>query len=204
MVLVRFADGTTDMLSPDTQVLPARGGWSGPVEAEGWGIHTVTLAQARRERGADLLFVWTRKAEQWLLARVETYEEQIARLEHVEHVEQFAACERPMLIAVDYDGTYSVDPEFFRVVVRAGTAVGHRFVMVTGRSDEGQWGVEVRRAVGGLMPIVFAADGWKREAALAAGYEVDVWVDDHPEYVAKQDPAVAARRDGYTAEQKRA
>ncbi len=105
-----------------------------------------------------------------------------------------------ILFGIDYDGTLSRDPEFFRLVVRAGLAAGHRFVLVTGRSDTGVWGTEVRRAVGDLMPIVFAADGWKREAAFAAGYKVDVWVDDHPEYVAKQDPAVAARRDGYTAE----
>ncbi len=107
-----------------------------------------------------------------------------------------------ILFGIDYDGTFSRDPEFFRFVVRAGLAAGHRFVLVTGRSDTGPWGTEVRRAVGDLMPIVFAADGWKREAALVAGYKVGVWVDDHPEYVAKQDPAVAARRDGYTAEQK--
>ena len=50
------------------------------------------------------------------------------------------------------------------------------------------------------MPIVFAADGWKRSAAEAAGYKVDVWIDDHPEYIDAQDPAKVTRRDGYTVE----
>ena len=105
-----------------------------------------------------------------------------------------------MLFAVDYDGTYSRDPDLFREWLVAGRRMGHTFVLVTGRSDTLPWGDEVRRAVAGLMPIVFAADGWKRSAAEAAGYKVDVWVDDHPEYIAAQDPAKVTRRDGYTAE----
>ena len=93
-----------------------------------------------------------------------------------------------MLFAIDYDGTFSRAPEFFREMVLNGHAAGHRFVMVTGRSDEGQWGAEVRNAVADLvavMPIVFAADGWKRTAAHAAGYRVDVWIDDNPEWIAR-------------------
>ena len=85
-----------------------------------------------------------------------------------------------MLIAVDYDGTYARDPDLFREWLVAGRRMGHTFVLVTGRSDTPPWGDEVRRAVAGLMPIVFAADGWKRSAAEAAGYKVDVWIDDVP------------------------
>lgn len=35
--------------------------------------------------------------------------------------------------------------------------------------------------------MIFAASGWKREAARRAGFSVDVWVDDQPEYIAEQD-----------------
>jgi hypothetical protein len=106
-----------------------------------------------------------------------------------------------MLFGIDYDGTFSRDPPLFRALVSSVRARGHDVVLVTGRSDVAPWGDEVRKAVGGLMPIVFAADGWKRDAAAQAGFDVDVWIDDHPEYIAKQDPAIVARRDGYTAEQ---
>ena len=98
------------------------------------------------------------------------------------------AVPQSMLFGVDFDGTFSRDPELFRGIVAQLRARGHQAVLVTGRSDEGRWGAEVRSVVGDLMPIVFAADGWKREAARAAGYRVDVWMDDHPEYVAFQDP----------------
>jgi hypothetical protein len=102
---------------------------------------------------------------------------------------------RGILFGVDFDGTFARDPEGFRLFVRMMRERGHAFVLVTGRSDEGQWGAEVRREVRELMPIVFAADGWKRAAAERAGYRVDVWVDDHPEYVAPQDPRLTQRKE---------
>lgn len=98
-----------------------------------------------------------------------------------------------MLIAVDFDDTFTADPEFWRQVVALGKARGHSFVCVTGRSDRPMlsdptrhWGDEVREAIGDLMPVVFAGSGWKRDAAAKAGYGVDVWVDDHPEWVCER------------------
>ena len=91
-----------------------------------------------------------------------------------------------MVFAIDYDGTFSRDPDLWREFVASARARGHECVLVTGRTDEGEWGAEVKRGVGDLMPIVFAGPHWKREAALKKGWKVDVWIDDNPEYVAKQ------------------
>ena len=93
---------------------------------------------------------------------------------------------RGILFGVDFDGTFARDPHGFRLFVAMMRERGHSFVLVTGRSDDGQWGAEVRREVRDLMPIVFAANGWKRDAAHAAGFKVDVWIDDNPEYVGRQ------------------
>lgn len=90
-----------------------------------------------------------------------------------------------MLFAIDFDGTYAADPAVFARLRALLEDAGHRCVLVTGRSDEGRWGEEVRATVGDL-PIVFAAGGWKRAAAEAAGLQVDVWIDDAPEYVGPQ------------------
>ena len=100
--------------------------------------------------------------------------------------EEFPRAKRTILFAIDYDGTFSADPALFRLFVNLLRAHGHESVLVTGRSDEGPFGAEVKRAVGNLMPIVFAAGDWKKEAAAKAGYKIDVWIDDHPEYVARQ------------------
>jgi hypothetical protein len=94
-----------------------------------------------------------------------------------------------MLIAIDYDDTFTADPELFKMFVELGKARGHSFVCVTARRDGPcefrgpHRGDQVREAMKGLMPIVFAKHDYKHEAAVKAGYYVDVWVDDHPEWV---------------------
>ena len=93
-----------------------------------------------------------------------------------------------MILAFDFDGTWTRDPDGMRAVVALLRSRGHVCILLTGRSDEHPWGSEVRAAIGDLMPIVFAAGTWKRDAARAAGYGVDVFIDDLPEYIAAQDP----------------
>jgi hypothetical protein len=43
---------------------------------------------------------------------------------------------------------------------------------------------------------VYAGTVWKRQAARAAGYLINVWIDDLPEYVDIQDPELAALKYG--------
>lgn len=91
-----------------------------------------------------------------------------------------------MIIALDYDNTFTRDPDFWDDFVMLARAYDHECVLVTGRSDDGIMGDEVKKKVGDLMPIVFAGREWKREAALRKGWKVDVWIDDSPEHVAPQ------------------
>ena len=94
-----------------------------------------------------------------------------------------------MIVAFDYDGTWTRDTAAFRKIAALLTTAGHTCIMVTGRMDEHGYGNEVRVAVGDIMPVIFAGTHeWKRDAARAAGYAVDVWIEDNPEYVAPQDP----------------
>lgn len=99
-----------------------------------------------------------------------------------------------MVFGIDYDGTFSADPDAFREMVKALRARGHTCVLVTGRSDEGGWGIAVKQAVGDLMPIVFAANKWKAKAAEARGFKVDVWIDDNPEGIRPADVHMVAMR----------
>lgn len=106
-----------------------------------------------------------------------------------------------MIIAIDYDGTFSRDPVLWGEFVRAALLRGHTCILVTGRSDElispngsTRWGDEVRAGVGTLMPIVFAGMEWKRVAAKTAGYAVDIWIDDFPEYIAPQDERIGRHK----------
>ncbi len=103
-----------------------------------------------------------------------------------------------MNIAIDYDGTWTRDPTLFAEFARAAMGRGHTVVLLTGRSDDPddpRWAEEVRREIGGLMPIVFAGNQWKREALKRAGFDGHVvFIDDNPEYIAPQDPRMIVNK----------
>ena len=102
-----------------------------------------------------------------------------------------------MIVSIDFDQTFTADPELFAAFAGLARQRGHTVIMVTGRADRvmhsdpsRHWGDEVReairRAAAGphlLDALIFAADRPKRLAAEQAGYKVDVWVDDDPEHV---------------------
>lgn len=91
-----------------------------------------------------------------------------------------------MIISVDYDQTYSSDPEAFNLIIKLFQNWGHTVICTTGRGGLSPSDDEVRNSIGKLVPVVFAGKEWKRDAALAAGYSVDIWIDDMPEMVARQ------------------
>ncbi len=88
-----------------------------------------------------------------------------------------------MLFGIDYDGTFAAAPNVFREFVKILRAAGHDAICVTGRLDSGIMGDVVRSSINGLMPIVFAGSRWKVDAAMDAGYSVDVWIDDNPQFI---------------------
>ena len=96
--------------------------------------------------------------------------------------------------AFDYDNTFTTNPAVVASIMKTLQHAGITVIVLTGRSNEGQWGEEVRTAVAKHWPspmedmpaIVFAGRMWKRAAATLAGYAVDVFVDDSPEYIGPQ------------------
>lgn len=89
-----------------------------------------------------------------------------------------------MIISVDYDNTYTADPELFTQIIKLLQAAGHTVICVTGRNDA--ISQPVLDSIGKLIPCVFAGGEWKRDAAAKAGYKVDIWIDDDPTYIGKQ------------------
>lgn len=81
-----------------------------------------------------------------------------------------------MLIAIDYDKTWTTDPGFWSQFVASARQFGHSVVMVTGRRPSMPVPI-----VG--IPVVYTSNEMKRKAATAAGYSVDVWIDDTPETI---------------------
>lgn len=91
-----------------------------------------------------------------------------------------------MIIAIDYDGTYAADPETFDKVIKLFKEVGHTVICVTGRSA-GIMGDPVLESIGRLVPVVFAGQDWKADAARKHGYTVNIWIDDMPGMISPLD-----------------
>lgn len=84
-----------------------------------------------------------------------------------------------MIIAVDFDDTYTRDSLLWDGFREAARAAGHRVVMVTCRRDTD----ENRRLLAESAPdwpAFFTNLDPKREHMLRRGIAVDVWCDDDP------------------------
>lgn len=84
-----------------------------------------------------------------------------------------------MLISLDYDDTFTRDPDFWCQVVALGRLRGHEFVCVTARSSPPESGKEPHIP----MPVVCAGNEWKHVAAVRKGFIVNVWIDDMPQLI---------------------
>lgn len=87
-----------------------------------------------------------------------------------------------MLLALDYDETYTRDPIFWNQVIDLAASRGHSVICATMRYPEE--GKEVVAALKHRVEdIVFTGRKAKWEAAFEAGYYVSVWIDDSPRLI---------------------
>jgi hypothetical protein len=82
-----------------------------------------------------------------------------------------------MIVAIDYDDTFTRDPVLWASFIGAATRRGHKVICVTGRYTPPEMG-EPPLPPG--VPVICTAGELKHPAALRAGYCVDVWIDDMP------------------------
>lgn len=83
-----------------------------------------------------------------------------------------------MTIALDYDGTWTADPELWHDFTRKAIDRGHTVIIVTGRTYRHEDLLQQRLPK--WIPIVYAGTRLKEKAAQASGYNVDIWIDDNP------------------------
>lgn len=91
-----------------------------------------------------------------------------------------------MVIALDYDGTFTADPDFWLLFINMAQVRGHKVILVTMRED-GDAGFGVDAVDLRLLRLVdaayFTAYRAKKRFLSDKGIRVDVWVDDSPEWV---------------------
>lgn len=90
-----------------------------------------------------------------------------------------------MIVSIDFDDTWTKDPEAWRAFARTMHGRGHVVIVTTNRYDLPIVAREVFETVAtsSVRDVIFAGAKPKRAAARERGYEVDVWIDDRPEMV---------------------
>lgn len=85
-----------------------------------------------------------------------------------------------MLIALDYDETYTLDPEFWNDFIRMIRERGHRVVCATMRYDTPFESKAVRDTIGKTCEVIFTGRKAKKEFLENINIHPDVWIDDNP------------------------
>ena len=88
-----------------------------------------------------------------------------------------------MLIVVDYDGTYTADPELFTNFINMAKDGGFDVVCVTMRyKSEGR---PLLDSIGKLCPVFFTGRQAKMQYMVDKGMIPDIWVDNEPHFIFK-------------------
>jgi hypothetical protein len=82
-----------------------------------------------------------------------------------------------MRIALDYDGTYTADPELWREFIRIAKSRGHEVVCVTMRN------VDEAMEPFGASNYYFTDRKAKVPAMAEEGIQIDIWIDDKPQWL---------------------
>lgn len=86
-----------------------------------------------------------------------------------------------MLIALDYDGTFTADPEYWIQIIDLTLRRGHEMVLATMRHEHELDDIDPR--LKSRMQIVPTGRKAKKKALSLRGIEPDIWIDDTPEWL---------------------
>ena len=94
-----------------------------------------------------------------------------------------------MNIALDFDRTYTLNPEFWDDFITKCQAEGHDIRMVTVRDDRYDRTAMIAE-METVLPVIYTRGVGKRwwVGHFAEGWSVDVWVDDKPESITENSP----------------
>lgn len=90
----------------------------------------------------------------------------------------------PAHFGLDYDDTFTADPELWRAFIQMAEKKGHKVFIVTCRMNTPENKAEIFEATGIKNRIVMTSMAPKRwYCEQTYGIHIDVWIDDCPESV---------------------
>ena len=90
---------------------------------------------------------------------------------------------KPLIIAIDFDDTFTASPGLFAEFIRLAKARGHQAYIVSARIDTEEntdYINELLDEEDCQCPIVFSNRGSKIHAMELREIKVDIWIDDQP------------------------
>ena len=88
-----------------------------------------------------------------------------------------------MLIALDYDGTYTLDKEFWNKFIAEAFNNNHDVICVTMRYDNLHESTEINNSIGKYCKVVFTGRKAKKEYLNSLDIYPDIWIDDNPQWI---------------------
>lgn len=85
-----------------------------------------------------------------------------------------------MLVAIDFDDTFTADSKAWRAVIEVLRATGHQVICVSARADSERDREELKAALPKGVHILLSEQCPKRVFAMRHGYDVDIWIEDTP------------------------
>lgn len=88
-----------------------------------------------------------------------------------------------MLIALDYDMTYTLDPEFWNEFISNAKLKNHEVICITMRYNIGAESEDVMNSIGKICSVFFSGRKAKREYINTMNIFPDIWIDDSPHWI---------------------
>lgn len=85
-----------------------------------------------------------------------------------------------LTISIDYDDTFTADPDTWSEVIRVLQRAGHRVICISARRNEHWQRMELQNALPEGVKVYLSYDQAKAEFARQNGESVDIWIDDFP------------------------
>lgn len=87
-----------------------------------------------------------------------------------------------MIIALDYDHTFTKDPQGWLSFAEIMSGRGHQIIGVTMRYEDEKRGMDARYSIA-CSAVYFTGRKGKRPWLSEKAITVDVWIDDTPEFI---------------------
>jgi hydroxymethylpyrimidine pyrophosphatase-like HAD family hydrolase len=89
-----------------------------------------------------------------------------------------------MNIAIDYDGTYTADPETFDRIIAEFQKAGHEVICVTMRYNDESENYEVQRDMKkNNVRVVYTGRRAKKSYMVNINVWIDIWIEDNPYWI---------------------